>query len=523
MANFKYPQNDFDNADKLLSLLGSYWATSYLGNNLIQDLTGVTGQMAQQTHRQLLELISSVSRYSVPIFHKENWYALTFKESEINVDDGLLAKYVTPPTANYSATTALNYGELRSQSFYSVSKPDTLKDVGLIFDQIASPTVELVQGIDYWLADTTIAFRRNPFENPNIPQRDLFDANGEMSSDKEITLWLYRGAWDWDLVYEQFGYALQLKLESSEGYRDVVNAIFDALAQGTSERTQQLTLAASFGVPVTRGASETVELVKEDANKLNIITDQNVYEFPKGTTAIVAAGDVIAAGDPLTDLFQTFELNRGVEISPTDISALTLGSGTLTPGFWGGITFDNATVPTVVEPPSDDTLNYTKISWQVSGFPLDVEQFWSDTHAKGVLAGQTLAMLLDVRTNPTDQPTAASLPTEINPFQFLADNLLRNNAYIVKVKPGSQLEGQLAFVPVDQLRKIQPPNTLMLLIVELAYTDAPVIMEAAGTESAAGYVEELNGFPMMTISETLDAATYTEEKIKPSIIGGRCI
>jgi hypothetical protein len=28
---------------------------------------------------------------------------------------------------------------------------------------------------------------------------------------------------------------------------------------------------------------------------------------------------------------------------------------------------------------------------------------------------------------------------------------------------------------------------------------------------------------MMTISETLDAATYTEEKIKPSIIGGRCI
>jgi hypothetical protein len=173
-----------------------------------------------------------------------------------------------------------------------------------------------------------------------------------------------------------------------------------------------------------------------------------------------------------------------------------------------------------VEP---DVAGYTKISWDLGGFPFDIVKFWEDVHASGVAANETLAMLLDVRPNPVGQPTAASLPTTINPLQFLTDNILRNNAYVVKVKPGSQLAGQLAFVPVDQLRKIQPPHTLMLLIVELAYADSPVIMEGPGTDLAPGYEESVSGFPIMTISESLDPATYIVEDIAGKSISGRCI
>jgi hypothetical protein len=519
MATYTYPQNDFDDPDKLLGLLGSFWATTYRGNGLLEDLASSAAQMAQQTHLQLLELVASASRFNVPVFHQDNWYPLTVLESEINTDEGLITKYTTPSALVYDTTAMLDYGELQSQSFYSVSRPENLHDVKMIFDRIAAPVAEWVAGIDYWLQDTVIAFRENPFDNEAVSKLDVLDSTGVIV-DRQLTLWLYRGKWDWKTVYEQFGYALRLQLESSEGYKEVINAIFDAFVEGTSSRTQQLALASVFGVPVVREPSEIVEVVVSDADKLNVITDKHVYQFPLGTTTLVAAGDVVVAGDPLTDLLQTFELNRGSELAPSDISALTVGSGILAWGFWGDITFANETVSTVVQ---EDVDGYTKISWELGGFPFDIVKFWDEVHAAGVAVDNTLAMLLDVRPDPVGQPTAASLPTTVNPVQFLTDNLLRNNAYIVKVKPGSQLAGRLAFVPVDQLRKIQPPHTVMLLIVELDYADSPVIMEGPGTEAAPGYEEELTGFPAMTIAESMDPATYVVENIAIKSIGGRCI
>jgi hypothetical protein len=217
---------------------------------------------------------------------------------------------------------------------------------------------------------------------------------------------------------------------------------------------------------------------------------------------------------------QVFELNRGTTISPAAISALTVGSGVLAWGFWGDITFENKSTPVVVEPNVD---GYTKVSWDLGGFPFDIVKFWDDVHAAGIAKNQTLAMLLDVRSEPVGQPTAASLPTTINPLQFLTDNLLRNNAYIVKVKPGSQLVNQLKFVPVEQLRKIQPPQSLMMLIVELGYADNPVIMENPGTELSPGYEEAFAGFPCMAIAEAMDPSTFISEQVRITTIGGRCV
>ena len=519
MATYTYPQNDFDDPDKLLELLGSFWASTYEGNGLVEDLAATAALAAQQTHLRLLELVASVSRFNVPVFHQEIWHPLVLLESELNTDAGLIEDYSTPAAFVYNSSARLNYGEVPSQAFYSVTRPADLHEVKVILDRISAPTVEWVNGIDYWLQDSTITFRENPFDNSSIPFVDVLNSVGAIV-DKQLTLWLYRGKWDWKAVYEQFGYALRLQLESSEGYKAVVNAIFDAFAAGTSIKSQQSILSAAYGIPMVREAVETVEVVESDADKLNIITDSHVYQFPLGTVSLVSAGDTVLAGDPLTDLMQVFELNRGETLSPADVSAITAGPGILAYGFWGGLTFENTTVATVVE---EDVDGYTKISWELGGFPFDVVKYWNDVHTEGVAAGQTLAMLLDVRANPVGQPTAASLPTEINPLQFLADNVLRNNAYIVKVKPGSQLTGQLAYVPVEQLRKIQPPHTLMLLIVELDYADSPVIMEAPGTETAPGYEETLSGFPAMSISESMAPVTYIAETIAVKTISGRCI
>ena len=520
MAVYRYPQNDFDNPELLLNLLGSFWATTYQGNALVEELAGVTGQMAQQTYLQLLELVNSISRFNVPIYHQDNWYALTVRESELNTDASLLARYQTPTSLRYQANTDLSYTSVvPGSAVFTVTTPDGLVQVPLIFNRLTSPTVELVHGIDYWLEDTVIAFRDNPFTNPLIAKRDILNRTGAIV-DRELVLWIYRGQWDWHTIYEQFGYALRLRLKSSAGYRQFINAIFDAFVAGTSVRTQQLALSAAFGVPLVVEAHEMVEVVQTDAQFLQIITDQHVYQFPKTTQALVAPGDVVHAGEPLTDLFQIFEFNRGARLAPTDVAAITAGPGVLAWGYWGELTFENIETPVVVELNVD---GFTKVSWQLGGFPFDVEKFWDDIHAAGVAQGQTLAMRMDTRETPSQQPTADWLPATVNPLQFLVDNLLRHHAYVVKVRPGSTRINPLEFIPAEQLRKIQPPHTLMLLIVELAYADAPVIMENPGTTTAPGYEESLHGFACMVTADSMDPDVYVSERVRTSLIGGRCV
>lgn len=517
MALYRFPQNDFDKPDVLLNVLGSFWATTYQGNSLLEDLTSVAGQMAQQTYVQFLELINSISRADVPLYHQDNWYSLTIRQSQINTASSRIAKYTTPSAYVYTNPAELNYGVPTTLGqYYTIAKPADLVGVRAVFNRLVDPSVELIADVDYWITATEIVFRDNPFANAKIAKREILNNVGEVV-DFELVLWLYRGQWDWKYVYEQFGYALRLQLQTSEGYKQFINAIFDAFNAGTAIRHQQLALAAAFGVPLVVETTETVETVVADARHLNIVTDQHVYQFPLGTTAIVTPGQVLQAGDPLTDLLQVFELNRGI---PVDISALTVGPGILAWGFYGDITFGNAEVPVNVELDVD---GYTKVSWELGGFPYDVEKFWDDVHAAGVAKSQTLAMLLDVRPNPVGQPTAANLPSEINPLNFLTQNLLRNNAAIVKVKPGSQLGRRLAFVPVEQFRKIQPPQSVLIFVVELAHQDDPVIMEAPGTELQPGYDEAVAGFPCMVAADSIDPETYVSEVVRTSLIGGRCV
>lgn len=519
MATFTYPTNDYDNPTKLLGLLGSFWATTYQGLDFVENTTAVLGQAAQQSYTQLLEVVNSVSRFDVPLYHRENWYALTIRESEINQDKSLIEKYARTSGNVYGNDNNLQYGVIPSQSAFSVSKPEGLEDAKAIFNRLVSPSVQLVKSLDYEIRDAVISFRDNPFENPLIPKVDILSAAGE-PVDRECVLWVYRGQWDWDYVYEQFGYALQLRLKTSQGYKDFINAVLDAFVQGTSANSQQQAISAIFGSPLAVENEETVQEIREDNKHLNVITDQHVYQYPKGANAVVTIGEVVSGGSALTDVLQVFELNRGESLPASQVPALAAGSGLLAYGYYGDLTFFNEEENTVVE---EDEDGYTKISWRLGGYPASVEKFWDDVHDNGVVAGETLAMLLDSRENPVGQPTADSLPATVNSLQFLADNILRNNAFIVKVRVIEGSGGGLDFVPAAQLRKIHPPHTLMLIIVELDYSDAPVIMDGPGTEEKPGYEEQTSGYPVMVAAETLDQDTYLAENVKLRQINGRCI
>ena len=510
---YQYPRNQLDNAEYLLSFLGSFWTNVFEGNDLVQETVFARGQLDAQAYLQFLDLIRACSRYTVPVFHTDNWYFLRFKESEVN--QAVLATYQEGGPRVFTANQALSFGTPEHTSLYYVACPPELNRVQAILNRITGASLTLVEGLDYWRPEPgLLAFRSNPFADDRMPMRDVYDTTGNVV-DREAGLWLFRGEFDWDTVYQQFGYALNLKMASSEGYRQLVCAILEGLSLGITERSLHMAWSAVTGVPLAweRG---TVELIQEDANNLVIVTDRQAYSFARGATPLVAVGDVVRPGDPLTDALQFFEFGDG-RVDP-QITGLSVGRGILANDFYAPLRFENEIVPLCVET-ADDGL--TKVSFEIHGYPGDIEKFWNDVHQRGKAQGKTLAHYLDLRAAPDSEPTAASLPATVNPLEFLCSNLLRYHVLVVRVRASLLGSSALGMPAADQIRRLIPPEKLMIVIMEMTGMDA-ISMAAAGTEDAPGCQEALTASPCGAIVETLSIADVAE-RVRITQTVGKCV
>jgi hypothetical protein len=514
MNTFTYPTSALDDSRKLLSLLGSHWGATYQGYELVRDHCYARAQTDAQTYLGYLEAIASVSRFTVPIFHTDNWYFLPILETEFLEDpltygDGSV--YGPQPSNNVEYKFGGNHGS----TYYNVSVPDGLERVRTIFNRITEPSVTLTEGLDYIISNDSLVFAANLFDNDLIPKRDIYE-DGEVV-DRQIGLWLFKGQFDWEHTYKHFGYVLGMHLTpSSESYRDLVNAVMDALVEGTAEKHIEAVVAAVAGIPVVIEATEVVEAIITDHRGLLIATDQNAYRYSDASTAIVAVGDTVVAGQQLVDSVEFFDLNQGA--TPA-INAVTLDEGFLLSDYYGEITFYNKTVPLVV----DTTEAKTKVSFELGGWPASVQQFWDDTHTRGVASGNTLANMLDVRDNPTTEPDATNLPATINPLEFLVENLLRFNAYVVRIKVAAT-DATLGFENLRFLRRITPPWTTVIVLLELTADDDSILLDGAGSATDAGYTEAMVTFDgMEPVEESIDGSVSITESVQLTQVEGFCV
>jgi hypothetical protein len=374
----------------------------------------------------------------------------------------------------------------------------------------------LTAGLDYTIADGVVRFRENPFANELVPKRELLK-DGQVV-DRECGLWAYRGEWDWDTVYEQFGYALGIRLKSSEGYKQLVNAVFDALVEGTTVRSVEDAFSAVCGIPLAKGM-ETVEEVWRDDTHLWVATDQNVYSFSPDATPQVEVDDFLFPGQPIVLGLRFMDINRGHTAVLDGLKAVAVGKGLLAAGFHQDLLFEDKTVATTVA-----TVNgRTRISWDMPGFPGDAELFFDRAHPA---TGQTLAQALDTRPaeakadNP--EPPPAALPATINPLRFLCDNVLRNNAFVVHCRPSEFGPTALGLgVAAQVVRRVVPAPTLCIVLAELSVADAPVTMGAPGTDENPGGEEAVSWFTGVSQTESLDPALVSES-VRARSITGRC-
>ena len=515
MAEFKFPESDLDRIGPLTGTTASMWSNVFDQRFFVDRILLAKGHLEKQTMEQMNELFDAVSRFKVPAFHRERWHLMSFLESERNQGDSAALLY--DGEVDYDPASGIQYGvpPLRERSIWDA--PDLFSSVKVLSNRITDSSVTLIEGIDFRVENGGIVFQANPFDNPLAMIREIF--NGNEVVDREIFIWAFMADFDFDYLFEQFGYVIESDLPSSEGYKKFINAVFDALVQGTTVKNINNLFEALTGATLVIEAEETVENLLTETGRKIVVTDKNVYQFSPNATFIVSEGQQVFEGDSLADTLQFFEFNRGQCPTPTQVQAVAVGPGFLTPGFVQDLVFENKDVSLVVE---EDVDGFTKVSWELGGFPGDVEKFFDDMHERGVAEGETLANLLDTRTNKVGEPGPSNLPANINPLEFLCENVFRNNAYIVKIRTSSFGRGAVGLNSAKILRKVHQPWTAIIIFVELALTDDPIIMDGPGDATKPGFEESTKIFLGTSFSETMAPTTLMAETVRIKQIGGRC-
>lgn len=423
---YVYPGSDLDRSKTLISLLGTFWSRTYTAIDQISSYVGATAYTVAQTHRNLLETAAALSRYEVPLFHHETLVPIVLRRSQLNTT---LTNAVLFDTDKNRFDGELTFDGAAQSELYSFPLPQNLAGLGSIFNKITYPTVALSAEVDFTIdrRRNALVFISNPFENSGFLKRAIYDAGTE---DEEIVLWGFCGQFDYEYVFNQFAYALGVHLQTSQNYKEFINALFSGFVDGgLSAQNLDIAFSALCGVPLVVDAQETVEVVDYDSNGLLIVTDKNVYKFNDNATPIVRVDDVVYGGSQLVRGFEINEFFVGNNYMTVDdpvvrpdvtrflatntydtvatenqddlildasqlcppparpLAALALDNGFLSTCFYGDLVFENKELPLLVD--TEHPSGYTFLSFPLGGFPADAQRFFEELHARGVQAAET--------------------------------------------------------------------------------------------------------------------------------------
>lgn len=450
----QFPSSRFDNLNLLAETVGNFFTEIYGGRELVLDFLRGCSMQEKQLEQDASELFDSMGRLTCPPFHTDLWYALDLQESAGQAADLLvIGPNNTTRVVGAQPGSGIEFvvgGPIDPS--WQFPTPSTLLGAAFAQDNPVEPAVCLTSGVHFVLDPTNsrIILASNPFQDPRFTP--VTDSTGI----RHITLHLYAAQWDWQYMQTLYGSVINLPGQASQRYNDFTNAVLDALVMGSSEQTLTRAISAMTDIPLAL-ASETVQFVTSDSVSQLVITDQNVYRVGSGANIIVTVGQLLTAGQQLTDGVTFYKMNDGVPA--TGLSQLTLTNELLPASIQGPLTFQNQQLPLTV---TVDTGGFVKVTFPLLGQNSDITTFFNLLHATGVASGKTLANYLDLRTNPVGQPTALNLPTTVNPMQLLL-NVLRYSFVIVVVKQAAMGPNALGLNLRSFLRLITPPHTGLML------------------------------------------------------------
>ena len=506
---------------QLLTALGTYWYY-YFGDRdkLETHLTGV-GQRRAQTYLDYLVTVGTISRFDTPVFTTENWYLMVLKDSDRNNVTNVYGQDdMTYGGGNF-------YGAPQTTEFlFPLPEDDffgSLETMPTIYNRVLYPSKLWTNGTDFDIDDDRrlIRFRDDPFASEYVAKRDVYNESGVLI-DQEIGLWVYKGQWDLNLIYKHWAFAIGLLLESSEFYKDLMNAIFDGYAYGSNMLSLQTAISAMFGVPFVLEPVEHVEDIVEESTRKFVITDKHAYEFLTAATILVSVGDTLVAGQELSDAVTLIDF-AGNSPDTSEVSAVVLDNNYLSGGYFAALTFENTEVD--LEYLGLDLDGKAVVTFRIQGFPGDVELFFEKAMEVAAREGKkTLAELLDLREgDPVTQPLPVNLPTQINPFEFATAEIMRNHLWFLKIRTSAMNPDAPGLGQLQYFRNIVPPHTSLLIFVEIAPTTDTMDLSELGDDDTPGVSEVTASFsgiiPTVENLDELSEAVVDAPSYQDAVIG----
>lgn len=460
MADIEYPVATWDNPKALLNYSGGFWLNTYAGQAELLAYTAGVSLLCEQHETRVQETLESMSRHLIKNTKRYELLPLQLRESVLSSTE--LRQLRFGDGATFETPTENTFGGQYGPLTYKFPVPADWRDLCNLQVGTVNPSWCAVKNVQFILEDGYVVFATNPFEDPRLPQETVQDGDGEI--DTVITLFATGVEVQDDTAYTHFGAPLGLPNSQHPNYTAFLNAYADSVYCGPAHDQVCRMLTAVCDIPFVQDDEETVEAILPDGDATTVVvTDKHTYRYPVNNTVLVAVGDRVTAGQALTDAAQLFELRDG-EI-PEDVRSLTVGSDLLAPGYVPGLQFVNDDVDVTVD--ADHASGRTYMSFALGGHPATVEQFWDDVHTRGIAQGTTLAELMDVRPSLPTQPNVATLPTTINPAQFLVQNLLRAHTCILLIRPTLLPHTGMNFSWLRHVRRALPPHVLLLTIFEL--------------------------------------------------------
>lgn len=471
----------FDNVNNLQALLGAFWGGVFKDQEKLRNLLAAVGHSYYEVYLQMCEMHDSLGKDSVPIHSNRNWLGITFSQTAQLSSDALKIKYGDTGLVYGGGEV---YGSFNETYKYAYPLPTGTETFSHLYNLIQDPTMMLARDIDYKVdtVNNIILFRYNMLTDSRVAVNVVLDETG-VETDKTFTLWARNYEWDQQHIWNHFGFVLNIWMKSSTFYRDFISALWDCLVQGPSRSAVAFVLAALTGVPCVKDEEEVVETVLKETDSVMIITDKNVYEFASGSTPVVASGDSVRQGEALVDSVRVYE-----PTATTDWSAfkgLAFGPRFLGMPLEGPITFENKVTPVTYI--GKDINGRVLVTFEVEGWDKDVISFWEHVHKNGLAGGKTLANYLDVRVNKIGEPIPTDIPSTINPFTLVMDNIFRNNLYLIFMRPADFAPGAPGISSMGHVLDYLPQQTTFIIYIETT----PITEQY----SLAGTVDDLGFMP----------------------------
>ncbi len=389
--------------------LGSYWSEIFEDAAVVETLLKAVQDLAVQSDINLKEVVAARDLANAPLLHTQVWFRQTLYKDEMSVN---------AITRNRYGEGDLEYGQpglFYGDSYvWSFHLPQNMLVPTQVANRVTSPSFLGYQGKAYITEPGLIGFYFNPFTaSEHFP---VFSTErGEA-----INVWYYLSLWDGFILQNTYGPALNVAGPTSTSLHTLLQGVWNGRVWGPSQENIYDIVSGGSGVPLCKSNGEIVELIRTQGDEKLVVTNKHVYTYPASHAIAVDVGDVLHAGQGLTDALQ---LVTDIQSGGEDVY---LPASYFDPRLQvrEGILFPNRRVP--VEDRGLDADGNRLVHFSVGGNSLDVDNYLKNACALG------LSKAVDTRGPlASTQPNPEQLKATVNPAVEIAGEIINGRIVLV--------------------------------------------------------------------------------------------